>query len=156
MAASVVRPSEWVTHKQVEDLSRARGETEELRGRRLRAYERFLELPIEPNPLYRGYGYFTNVDLSGIDAEALGPAVQLPPAPDGVVRVVHDAGGTHVTVPPVLRDAGLTVTPLAPHGSMCRRGMARRLAAQKDPPTVSRRSPTLSSTGATTSRSRTG
>ncbi|MGD0250940.1 MAG: SufD family Fe-S cluster assembly protein, partial [Thermoplasmata archaeon] len=76
------------------------------------SYERFRELQIEPNPLYRGYGYFTGVDLSEVDPRTPGPAVELPPELPGSVRVVHDASGTRVTVPSALADAGLRVETL--------------------------------------------
>ena len=74
--------------------------------------ERFRELPIEPNPLYRGYGYFTGVDLTEIDPAALGPALDLPPGLPGSIRIVHDASGTRVTLPRELADAGLRVETL--------------------------------------------
>ncbi len=114
MATAVARPAEWVSPAQVDELSRALGETPELRRRRLEAYDRFQELPIEPNPLYRGYGYFSNVNLAGVDATATGPAVALPRPPAGTLRVVHDAAGTRADVPPELAAAGVKVVPFGP------------------------------------------
>jgi Fe-S cluster assembly scaffold protein SufB len=112
MATAVARPADWVSPDHVRELSRSLGESGESRERRVDAFERFLQLPIEPNPLYRGYGYFTNVDLSGLDAITTGPAVPLPAAPRGTVRCVHDVAGTHATVPPELKEAGVKLTPL--------------------------------------------
>jgi Fe-S cluster assembly scaffold protein SufB len=128
MASAVVLPSEWVSSSHVRELSRELGESEPVLGRRVEAYDRFLKLPLEPNPLYRGYGYFTNVDLSGLDAVTRGAAVPLPPLPPGTVRCVHDAAGTHVTVPADLARLGLEVVPFlsdrrtAPDGSAFVRG----------------------------------
>jgi Fe-S cluster assembly scaffold protein SufB len=113
MAAAVVLPSEWVSLSHVRELSRALGEPQAILDRRVDAYERFVKLPIEPNPLYRGYGYFTNVNLTGLDAITRGSSVPLPPVPKGTVRCVHDAAGTHVTVPPELERAGVAVAPYA-------------------------------------------
>jgi Fe-S cluster assembly scaffold protein SufB len=114
MATAIARPVEWVSPAHVAELSRALGEPEALQHRRHDAFERFLSLPIEPNPLYRGYGYFTNVDLTGLDAVATGPAVSLPAVRPGTVRIVHDAAGTHATIPSELRDAGIRLTVLGP------------------------------------------
>jgi Fe-S cluster assembly scaffold protein SufB len=113
MATALARPADWVTPDQVRELSRSLGESGESRDRRVDAFERFLQLPLEPNPLYRGYGYFTNVDLSGLDAITTGPAVPLPAAPRGAVRCVHDATGTHATIPSELQAAGLRLTLLS-------------------------------------------
>jgi len=110
MASAVARPASWVSSRHVDELSQSLGEPEELRQKRTEAFERFQELPLEPNPLYRGYGYFTNVDLSGLDAVTKGPAVPLPPAPDRGVRVVHDAAGTRAEVPGELLHAGVKLT----------------------------------------------
>ncbi|HTT16809.1 MAG TPA: SufD family Fe-S cluster assembly protein [Thermoplasmata archaeon] len=112
MATAVPQPAEWVSAEQVERLSRSVRDPPAFRTRRAEAYERFLALPIEPDPLYRGYGYFTNVDLRGLDAAADGPPVAVPPPPEGTVRIVHDAAGSHVTVPPALARAGVRVSVL--------------------------------------------
>ena len=89
MATAVARPADWVSQRELTELSRMLGDSDKLHRQRLDAYERFLSLPIEPDPLYRGYGYFTNVDLSGLDATGAGRAVALPPAPASMVRIVH-------------------------------------------------------------------
>ncbi len=114
MAAAAVRPAEWVALDQVRDLSRRLGESETTGERRQKAFERFLSLPIEPDPLYRGYGYFTNVDLSGLDALGTGRAVVVPPPPHGGIQVVHDVTGTRAVVPEALRGAGVRLRALAP------------------------------------------
>jgi len=117
MAAAVSRSADWLSPDQVRELSVSLHEPEALRGKRLEAYDRFLELPLEPDPLYRGYGYFTNVDLTGLDALTSGAAIRAPEPHPGSVRVVHDASGTHVDVPEGLRDAGVSVTAIgSPEG----------------------------------------
>ncbi len=108
-SSAVVKPSEWVSADQIRSLSDALQDSQVRRQRRRDAYDRFLSLPIEPNPLYRGYGYFTNVDLTGIDAAARGARLLLPPAAPGVARIVHDAAGTHAEVPAHLVSAGVQV-----------------------------------------------
>ena len=113
MATEAVRSSEWITPGHVRDLSHALGEPERIEERRLGAFERFRKLPIEPDPLYRGYGYFSNVDLSGLDAMTSGPPVPAPPPREGTVQVVHDAQGTRVVVPRLLEDRGVRFTRLA-------------------------------------------
>ncbi len=111
MAAAVARVSEWVSAQQVNELSASFSEPPGTAGPRQQAYERFLDLPLEPNPLYRGYGYFSNVDLTGLDAVSRGAQVPLPaPAPDEL-RVLHDAAGTHVDLGASLRERGVKVSP---------------------------------------------
>ena len=112
MAAGAPRYEAWLSADEVRGLSDALGDPPEFRATRLEAYERFLRLPLEPNPLYRGYGYFTNVDLTGIDPLASAPPVPLPRALPGSVRIVHDASGTRVQVPGELLDAGVRVVSL--------------------------------------------
>ncbi|HYA10996.1 MAG TPA: SufD family Fe-S cluster assembly protein [Thermoplasmata archaeon] len=133
MATAIARPAEWVTPAHVTDLSRSLGEPEASRERRLAAYERFLELPIEPNPLYRGYGYFTNVDLSGLDAVSRGAAVGVPKPPEGTVRIVHDAQGTRASVPPALRDAGVSVVTLSAEEEGRLRAPGSRFSDSEEP-----------------------
>jgi Fe-S cluster assembly scaffold protein SufB len=112
MAAAVPRYEEWLSLDRIRDLSSMLHDPPAVAAARVDAHERFLHLPIEPNPLYRGYGYFTNVDLSGIDPQAKGASVELPEALDRSVRIVHDASGTHATVPPELAAAGVRVSTL--------------------------------------------
>lgn len=111
MAHAVPRFDQWLALDTVEHLSRSLGDPVGIAKRRAEAHERFLRLPLEPNPLYRGYGYFSNVDLAGIDPVTKGPAVELPAPPSHRVRVVHDASGTRPFVPPELAARGVSVVP---------------------------------------------
>jgi Fe-S cluster assembly scaffold protein SufB len=112
MASSAPRFGDWVPHDRMRELSRSLSDPSAFVGLREESFERFQELPLEPNPLYRGYGYFTGVDLTDVDPRATGPAVALPPAVPGAVRVVHDASGTRVEVPKALSEAGVRVETL--------------------------------------------
>jgi len=107
MASAVSRPGDWLGPDQVVRLSSEFGDPERFARERADSYQRFRELPIEPNPLYRGYGYFTNVDLTGLDPSLTGSPVSLPPRIDGSVRVVHDLSGTRVDVPVELASEGV-------------------------------------------------
>ncbi len=109
MASSAPRFDAWVSPERVRSLSNAVSDPAELIALRSESYERFRELPIEPNPLYRGYGYFNGVDLASVDPEASGGPVGVPAALPEAVRIVHDASGTRVEVPAELASAGLTV-----------------------------------------------
>jgi Fe-S cluster assembly scaffold protein SufB len=110
MESAVARYEEWLTLDRVRDLSRSLSDPPALRAAREDAHARFLKLPIEPNPLYRGYGYFTGVDLSGLDPELRGPRVPLPAPLPASIRIVHDVAGTHVDLPEAVRSEGVTVT----------------------------------------------
>jgi Fe-S cluster assembly scaffold protein SufB len=112
MAASVARYEEWLSLDRVRSLSKSLSDPPALRAAREDAHARFLKLPLEPNPLYRGYGYFTGVDLSGIDPELRGPPVSLPELLPDTLRVVHDVAGTHVEIPEALRGEGIRLTTL--------------------------------------------
>ncbi|MCI4365551.1 MAG: SufD family Fe-S cluster assembly protein [Thermoplasmata archaeon] len=109
MASSVPRYEEWLTLDRVRKLSDLLSDPPDLRTARAEAHERFLQLPLEPNPLYRGYGYFSGVDLTGLDPELSGPPVPLPPPLPDSVRIVHDVAGTHVELPGHLRSLGVTL-----------------------------------------------
>jgi len=113
MSSAAPRFEEWLSSEQVSRLSNEFGDPREFALQRADAFERFRNLPIEPNPLYRGYGYFTNVDLTGIDPTTTGLPVDLPPRLEGAVRVVHDLSGTRIEVPEALRDAGIRVLALS-------------------------------------------
>ncbi|MGI0072100.1 MAG: SufD family Fe-S cluster assembly protein [Thermoplasmata archaeon] len=113
MAVAVPRFEQWLSAEQVDGLSRALSDPEPFAVARRDAYARFLRFPIEPNPLFRGYGYFTNVDLSGLDAQPHAPAVALPPPIAGSIRVVQDGAGSHIQVPEELRAAGIQVRDLS-------------------------------------------
>lgn len=112
MAASSA-PREWIVEGQVKDLSRSLNDPETVRQRRVEAFELYRALPVEPNPLYRQYGYFQGVDLQGIHPAASGSSVALPPPIPGAVRVAHDVHGTRVEVPPALSAAGVRVQTLS-------------------------------------------
>ena len=112
-AAAVPRFDAWLSAQQVEALGRAIADPPAYARYRADAFERFLRLPIEPNPLYRGYGYFTGVDLTGIDPLLSPPPVPAPGGLAGAVRILHDGSGTRIDVPPELERAGVRVTPLA-------------------------------------------
>ena len=112
MAASVPRFEQWLPPEAVRQLSDAVGDPAWMAARRADAYERFLHLPLEPNPLYRGYGYFANVDLTGVDAASGGSPVRGPAPLPGAIEIVHDASGTRVTVPAEIAAAGVTVRTL--------------------------------------------
>ncbi len=107
MASAAPRYDAWLSAEAVAALSEKAGDPSSTARERREAHSRFLKLPLEPNPLYRGYGYFSNVDLAGLDPAASGPAVALPPQNEGTVRVVHDASGTRGFVPPELVSAGV-------------------------------------------------
>ncbi len=113
MASAAPRFRDWLSFEQVRALSRELGDPAPFGRRRVESYERFRELPLEPNPLYRGYGYFAGVDLAGIDLELGSSPVELPPALPGALRVVHDASGTRVDLPEGLRAAGVRVETLS-------------------------------------------
>jgi Fe-S cluster assembly scaffold protein SufB len=113
MASAVPQYAQWLARDQVQGLSKDLRDPTSVAESRVESYDRFLELPIEPNPLYRGYGYFTGVDLSGLDSRAAGPPVDLPPRLDRAVRVIHDASGTRFEVPPSLATSGIAIRSLA-------------------------------------------
>ena len=112
MASAVSRPGDWLSPDQVARLSSEFGDPKEFARERADSFERFQELPIEPNPLYRGYGYFTNVDLTGIDPAQRGAPVGVPPPVPGAVHIVHDVSGTRIALPPELASAGVRATSL--------------------------------------------
>ena len=134
MSAAVAKPIEWVAPEQVRELSRSLGESAQLMSRRLGAYERFLSLPIEPDPLYRGYGYFTNVDLSGLDAVGRGSATRLPPLRPRSVQVVHDAVGTHLVVSDDLPSGHVAIHPLYEEKRAPLRAAAEPMASEEEEP----------------------
>ncbi len=112
MALTAPRYSEWLSAEQVHALSGALADPEVYRKARAESFERFRELPLEPNPLYRGYGYFAGVDLTGIEPELRGPPVELPPLLEGAVHLVQDVSGTRLDLPPALAAQGIKVTTL--------------------------------------------
>lgn len=112
MAVSAPSP-EWISEVEVRDLSRVLGDPAAVRERREASFALFRALPMEPNPLYRQYGYFQGVDLRELKPTDIGPAVTLPPPIPGAVRLVHDASGTRVDIPPGVAGAGVKVRPLS-------------------------------------------
>jgi len=113
MASAVTQYRDWLSPEQVRDLSRSLADPDSFARAREESFERFQELPLEPNPLYRGYGYFSGVDLTDLAPQATGPAVDLPDSLEGAIRIVHDASGTRVDLPQPLADAGVRVRTLA-------------------------------------------
>ncbi len=113
MAAAVPKFEQWLSPDQVHELSRSLSDPPSFVSAREDAYDRFQRLQIEPNPLFRGYGYFTNVDLSELDPAAHGAHVPLPQPIPGSIRVVLDSAGTHVHLPHELKSAGVSVRTLS-------------------------------------------
>jgi Fe-S cluster assembly scaffold protein SufB len=113
MAASVPKFEEWLSLDRVRELSTGVEDPVTFRSAREDAFDRFLHLPLEPNPLYRGYGYVSNVNLDGIDPMARGSPVASPPVRPGTVQVVHDVSGTRIRVPKELEEAGVRTMSLA-------------------------------------------
>lgn len=109
-SASTQKP--WLREEEVRGLSRTLSDPEAVAKQREEAFRLFLELPMEPNPLYRHYGYFSGVDLSGIDPAIRGSPVPLSPALPEAVRIVHDVTGTRIEVPEALSSIGVRVTSL--------------------------------------------
>lgn len=133
MSAAVPRFDEWLSSDQVRDLSRALSDPPSFEHARADAFDRFQRLPIEPNPLYRGYGYFTNVDLSDLEPAARGAPVALPRPIPGAIRIVHDGAGTHVHLPDELRSAGISVRTLPEIWSGATDGVERFLRGAEEP-----------------------
>lgn len=104
---------QWLSEETIGALSRALGDDDRTRSARRHAFDRFRDLPMEPNPLYRKYGYFAGVDLTGLDPVAVGPAVPVPAAPTGAIQIVHDVSGTRIGLPEELRSVGVTAHSLS-------------------------------------------
>ncbi len=109
MAVSEARPESWISAEQVRELSHSLGDTAPMAEARRHAFRAFLEQPIEPDPLYRKYGYFAGVDLHGLAPVGRAAPVPAPATQSETLEIVHDASGTRVQMPSVLRDAGVTV-----------------------------------------------
>ncbi len=118
MSVAAPQYERWVEESTVENLSSTLNDPAPVAEGRRAAFRSFLELPLEPNPLYRKYGYFAGVDLSGLNPELRAAPVALPPLPPGTVRVVHDASGSRVEISEPLAAAGVTVEPLPKIWSM--------------------------------------
>jgi Fe-S cluster assembly scaffold protein SufB len=133
MTSAVPRYEQWISSEAVRGLSSSLSDPPSFVENRLDSYERFLHLPIEPNPLYRGYGYFTNVDLSGIDADVHGAAVPRPRPLPGTIQIVHDAAGTHIDLPSELRSAGVRMRSLSEMWSASPKELAEFLRSTEVP-----------------------
>ncbi|MCI4320505.1 MAG: SufD family Fe-S cluster assembly protein [Thermoplasmata archaeon] len=99
MAVAAARFEDWLPESEIEKLSRSRHDPPALASRRHEAYAKFLELPLEPNPLYRKYGYFSGVDLSGLNIQASGSALPGLSTAPRTITAIHDAAGSHFDVP---------------------------------------------------------
>ncbi len=97
----------WLTEESVEALSSSLHESPPLAEARRKALRAFRELPMEPNPLYRNYGYFAGVDLTGLDPVGSAQMLPAPAHSEEGVHVVHDAHGTRVHVGARLQEAGV-------------------------------------------------
>lgn len=112
MAVATHRFEEWLTSDEVRELSRSRGEPAVVAERRMEAHERFLELPLEPDPLYRKYGYFTGVDLTGLNVRPAGAPVPGGSTAAWTVTAIHDASGSRFEIPPELEAEGVRLEPV--------------------------------------------
>ncbi len=99
---------------QLNRLSELLGDSSGRRSERLRDLRLAEELPIEPNPLYRKYGYFAGVDLAHLDLGRIGTPVAVPPSLPGAVQIVHDTSGLRLRLPPELRRMGIELTSPSP------------------------------------------
>jgi Fe-S cluster assembly scaffold protein SufB len=99
--------AEWVSAETVRALSETLSDPAKVATARRQALEKFRDLPLEPNPLYRKYGYFAGVDLTAIDPVTHAAPVPAPRPPEAAIRVLHDASGSRVSIPGDLRDAGV-------------------------------------------------
>jgi Fe-S cluster assembly scaffold protein SufB len=112
MAVAANRYEAWLPSEAIQALSEARGEPAEVSARRREAYEKFLELPLEPNPLYRKYGYFSGVDLTGLEVRPTGrPVPGISTAPR-TISALHDAAGTTFDIPEALLREGVRFDPI--------------------------------------------
>jgi Fe-S cluster assembly scaffold protein SufB len=109
MAAQAPRYGDWLDVAQVDALGRGLNDPAPLRDIRSESFRSFLELPLEPDPLYRKYGYFAGVDLTGLSAETSGAGISTGVPPPTTILIVHDAAGTHSQVPPELAEQGVRV-----------------------------------------------
>jgi Fe-S cluster assembly scaffold protein SufB len=112
MDASAPNYARWFDEAQVAGLSSELGDPPTLASLRKTAFEAFLQLPIEPDPLYRKYAYFRGTDLADVSPSRGGVPVGLPPLPPHLIRVVHDGSGSRVEIPEEFRASGVRVRTL--------------------------------------------
>ena len=112
MEGSAPAYDRWFEEGQVIGLTKELGDPPSFAALRRTAFEAYLQVPVEPDPLYRKYAYFRGTDLTGLSPVSGGPAVGLPPVPAQTIRVVHDGSGTRVEFPEDLRAAGVQVRTL--------------------------------------------
>ena len=112
MAVEIVQPR-WLSPGTVTALSRELSDPAPIAAARRLAAERVAELPMEPNPLYRTYGYFAGVELGAADPTVRGTPVALPPLGRQTVQLLHDASGTRFRASPDLPPSVATFTDLA-------------------------------------------
>lgn len=107
MAVATVTPNDWFSERQLAEVASGTREPASVTTWRKEAFDSFRRLPVELNPLYRQYAYFTGIDLRGLEPARSGPSVRAPLGSPNTVVVVHDAHGTQVRVPPELLEKGL-------------------------------------------------
>jgi Fe-S cluster assembly scaffold protein SufB len=113
MAVAANRYEEWLTSKDVRELSRSLADPALMTELRLEAHQRFVELPLEPNPLYRKYGYFTGVDLTGLNVRPSGSHVGGASTAPRTVTAIHDAAGSRFEIPEELQKDGVRLDPIS-------------------------------------------
>jgi Fe-S cluster assembly scaffold protein SufB len=123
----------WLPSSHIETLSRELEDPPAVRALRSEAARDFRSLPIEPNPVYRGYTNIAGADLSGLIPEVPAHRVPLPEAPASTLRIVHDSSGTRVEMPQALRAAGVTVSTLRELWTEGREGEPLSIAATTSP-----------------------
>ncbi len=109
MAAQAPRFADWLDPSEIEALGRSLHDPAQWQTLRADAFRSFLELPMEPDPLYRKYGYFAGVDLTGLAPTEIGGRVAPPTVPMATVLVMHDAAGTHAQLSEDLQEQGVRV-----------------------------------------------
>ncbi|HZY71317.1 MAG TPA: SufD family Fe-S cluster assembly protein [Thermoplasmata archaeon] len=133
MAVAEATPVRWVPDPTAARLSAVIGDSPELARRRAESARAVAELPLEPDPLYRKYGYFAGVDLTGIDPLTVGTPVPAPPPDPQTVTILHDRSGTRLSIPPELQEAGVRVELL--HELVGPRSGADGFLGPAEPPT---------------------
>ena len=111
-ASNVPQYARWLDPDRLRTLSTELGDPDPVVAARHRAFEAFEQLPVEPNPIYRGYANIGGADLSALAPSGRGAPVPLPPSDPATLRVVHDASGTRTELPRALAEAGVRVRTL--------------------------------------------